>query len=320
MFPGGLSYLIQLIELEPLFLRAAASNRANVQHPVTEFNKRPPAEERKNHQDCKLDQNTHTSGWWWLWGTSSWAAWCWPCSSDRSWWKTEAVLLPYDSEWTEKADKLNLQPSMSFQDTRNRNIKQLQHSDLVTEVFGHRIQVRRTVFVYRDRNLRCILPVHQATAHSCRQQAHSQQTRSRNSGLLHTSRQTQTGDVLQDQWCSKDGLKFHHCFQFKKKMSNTIIKSFFPAQKMFLLISAVIILDLPLQHNGENLYYWYLSKYSWSHIFDSIADYWNYWIKTYGGFHSLVNNLWFCVSKKVMSKNECYLEQANVFLLPNQLQ
>lgn len=115
---GGLSYLIQLIELKPLFLRAAASNRTNIQHPVTEFNKRPPAEERKNHQDCKLDQNTHVSGWWWLWGTFSWAAWCWPCSSDRSWWQTEAVLLPYDSEWTEKADKLNLQPSMSFQDTR----------------------------------------------------------------------------------------------------------------------------------------------------------------------------------------------------------
>lgn len=62
MLLRGLSYLIQLIELEPLFLCAAASNGTNVQHPVTEFNKRPPAEERKNHQDCKLDQNTHVSG------------------------------------------------------------------------------------------------------------------------------------------------------------------------------------------------------------------------------------------------------------------
>lgn len=59
---GGLSYLIQLIELLPLFLRAAASNGANVQHPVTEFNKRPPAEEHKKHQDGKLDQSTHVSG------------------------------------------------------------------------------------------------------------------------------------------------------------------------------------------------------------------------------------------------------------------
>lgn len=50
----------------------------------------------------------HTSTRKWLWGTSSWAIWSWPCSRDKSWWNLEAVLLPCVSEWTEKADKLNM--------------------------------------------------------------------------------------------------------------------------------------------------------------------------------------------------------------------
>lgn len=54
-----LFYLIQLVELNPLFLRAAASNRADVHHPTTEFDERPPAEERKNCQDQKKVHNTH---------------------------------------------------------------------------------------------------------------------------------------------------------------------------------------------------------------------------------------------------------------------
>lgn len=54
-----LYYLIQLVELNPLVLRAAASNGADVQHPITEFDERPPAEERKYCQDQKQVHKTH---------------------------------------------------------------------------------------------------------------------------------------------------------------------------------------------------------------------------------------------------------------------
>lgn len=40
-------YLVELVELLPLLLCTAASNRGNVQHAITEFNERAPVKHQK---------------------------------------------------------------------------------------------------------------------------------------------------------------------------------------------------------------------------------------------------------------------------------
>lgn len=54
-----LYYLIDFVEFYPLFLCAAASNRANVQHAITEFNECPPVEHHILHQGYRPSTNEH---------------------------------------------------------------------------------------------------------------------------------------------------------------------------------------------------------------------------------------------------------------------
>lgn len=46
-------YLVQLVELDPLLLRAAASDRRHVQHPVTKLHEGPPERRHTESHDTR---------------------------------------------------------------------------------------------------------------------------------------------------------------------------------------------------------------------------------------------------------------------------